>query len=114
MRFTATLVIALALVAAVAYFGGQRATASTASNIPACHASNGSYVRSMVASASAASPSDIVPAVGVTAGKNWDKTHIAIWWYHCQTPPLTVKPVPPAKPADPNVGKYPLETGPVQ
>ncbi len=114
MRFTAILTIALVLVAAVVYFGGQKATASSTVTIPSCHASNGSYVRSMVASASAASPSDIVPPAGGAAGKNWDHAHIAVWFYGCKTPPNIMRPVPPAKPADPNAGKYPLETGPIQ
>ncbi len=124
---TINLSLAALVITAFTYFGGLNASASTTENlpfidaqaiaaggIPSCHASNGSYVRSLVASASAASAQDIVPPAGAAAGKNWDHAHIAVWVYGCKTPPNITRSIPPAKPADPNAGKYPLETGPVQ
>ncbi len=115
MRFSLIVLIAFVLVGAVAAYGDSRASAAPSAAIPSCHAvSPGVYTKASVTALTAAGASDIVLPTKGNQGKNFSGANIGIFAYGCKVPPVTVKPVAPPKPADPNAGKYPLETGPVQ
>ncbi len=115
MRFSLIILVSLALISATAYYGESRAAAAPSAAIPSCHALGGGvYARASVTALSQAGASDIVVPTKGNAGKNFSGANIGIFAYGCKVPPLTVKPPAPPKPADPNAGKYLLETGPVQ
>ncbi len=114
MRFSLIILCAFVLVGAVAAYGDSRAGATTTAAIPSCHALGGGvYAKASVTALSAAGASDIVMPTKGNAGKNFTGANVGIFAYGCKVPPFTVKPTAPPKPTDPNIGKYPLELGPV-
>ncbi len=108
MRFSFIVLFAALLVMALP----RPSSAAPSAAIPSCHSLGaGVYTRASIAALSQAGANDIVPG---KPGKNFSGANVGIFYYGCKVPPVTLKPVAPPKPADPNAGKYPIETGPVQ
>ncbi len=115
MRFFSVLVAFILLECVAAYYSQSQTDATTTAAIPSCHALGGGlYTKASVTALSQVGASDIVPPSKGNASKNYSGANVSIFMRNCTNADMTSKPPAPPKPADPNAGKYSLETGPVQ